>query len=56
MKKEKTNSLTRRGFVGTTAKAITGFLIIPRFVMGGKSQSGVPFYRLVISSLWVLLV
>jgi predicted dehydrogenase len=43
MKKEKTNSLTRRGFVGTTAKAITGFLIIPRFVMGGKSQSGVPF-------------
>lgn len=43
MKKEKTNSLTRRGFVGTTAKAITGFLIIPRFVMGGKSQAGVPY-------------
>ncbi len=43
MKKEKTNSLTRRGFVATTAKAITGFLIIPRFVMGGKSQAGVPY-------------
>ena len=43
MKKEKTKSLTRRGFVATTAKAITGFLIIPRFVMGGKSQAGVPY-------------
>jgi predicted dehydrogenase len=43
MKKEKSTSVTRRGFVGTTTKALTAFLIIPRFVMGGKSQTGVPY-------------
>ena len=43
MKKEKSTSITRRGFVGTTTKALTALLIIPRFVMGGKSQTGVPY-------------
>lgn len=43
MKKEKENktSLTRRDFVGTTAKAFTGLLILPRFVLGGKNAKGV---------------
>lgn len=40
MKKEKNNSVSRRDFVGTTAKALAGFMIVPRYVLGGKSQSG----------------
>ena len=43
MKKEKSTSVTRRDFIATTTKALTAFLIIPRFVMGGKSQTGVPY-------------
>lgn len=41
MKKEKNNSVSRRDFVGTTAKALAGFMIVPRYVLGGKSQSGI---------------
>ena len=40
MKKEKNHSVSRRDFVGTTAKALAGFMIVPRYVLGGKSQSG----------------
>jgi predicted dehydrogenase len=40
MKEKKSNDITRRDFVGTTAKVLAGFIIIPRFVMGGKSPSG----------------
>ncbi len=40
MKEKKSNEITRRDFVGTTAKALAGFIIIPRFVMGGKSPAG----------------
>ncbi len=41
MKNEKTNSLSRRDFMGNTAKVLTGFLILPRYVIGGKSKSGI---------------
>jgi predicted dehydrogenase len=40
MKKVKQTSISRRKFVATGAKALTAFVIIPRFVMGGKSPSG----------------
>lgn len=40
MRKEKLTAISRRNFVGTTAKALTGFLIVPRYVLGGKSPSG----------------
>ncbi len=40
MKKEKKSSVTRRDFVGTTAKAFTAFLILPRYVLGGKRPDG----------------
>lgn len=40
MKKEKSTSISRRDFVGTTAKALTAFMIVPRYVLGGKSPNG----------------
>ncbi len=40
MKKEKTSSVSRRDFVTNTAKVLAGFMIVPRYVLGGKSQSG----------------
>lgn len=40
MKKEKVKRITRRNFVGTSAKALTAFLILPRFVLGGKKPDG----------------
>jgi predicted dehydrogenase len=40
MKKEKATQLTRRNFVGTTAKALTAFLIVPRYVLGGRKPDG----------------
>jgi len=40
MKKEKSTRVTRREFAGTTAKVLAGFFIIPRYVLGGKSPSG----------------
>ncbi len=43
MKKEKSIPVTRRDFIGTTAKVLAGFIIIPRYVMGGKSPAGL-FY------------
>jgi hypothetical protein len=33
-------SISRRDFVGNTAKALTGFMILPRFVLGGKNAFG----------------
>jgi predicted dehydrogenase len=41
MKKENSNKVTRRDFVGNTAKALTAFMILPRFVLGGKNAKGV---------------
>lgn len=41
MKKDKTPAISRRDFVGTTAKALTAFMIIPRYVLGGKNASGI---------------
>ena len=43
MKKEKTNSISRRDFVGTTAKALTAFMIVPRYVLGGTSPNGIRY-------------
>src|SRR6187431_1072367 len=43
MKKEKSSSITRRNFVGTSAKALTAFLIIPRYVLGGKKPDGTSY-------------
>lgn len=40
MKKEGKNNVSRRAFVGSTAKALAGFMILPRYVLGGKSQTG----------------
>ena len=40
MKKEKSTTVSRRDFVGTSAKALTAFLILPRFVLGGKKPDG----------------
>ncbi len=40
MKKEGKNNVSRRAFVGSTAKALVGFMILPRYVLGGKSQTG----------------
>lgn len=40
MKEKKSIEITRRNFVGTTAKVLAGFIIIPRYVLGGKSPSG----------------
>lgn len=42
MKKENETKkgLNRREFVGQTAKALTAFMIVPRFVLGGKNAKG----------------
>ena len=40
MKKKSPASLNRRKFVGTTAKVLTGFFILPRFVLGGRKPDG----------------
>ncbi len=40
MKKEKLNSITRRDFVSNTVKVLAGFIIVPRYVLGGKSPAG----------------
>ena len=40
MKKDHQNGASRRKFIGDTAKAFTGFLIFPRFVLGGKKPDG----------------
>jgi hypothetical protein len=40
MKKEKSTNITRRDFVGTSAKALAAFLIVPRYVLGGKRADG----------------
>ena len=33
-------SFSRRQFVGNSAKALAGFLILPRYVIGGKILNG----------------
>lgn len=40
MKEKKSPPITRRNFVGNTAKVLAGFMIVPRYVLGGKSPSG----------------
>lgn len=40
MKKEKSTHITRRDFIENTAKAVAGFIIVPRFVLGGKKPDG----------------
>ncbi len=41
MKKEKTTSVSRRDFVANSAKALAAFMIVPRYVLGGKSPAGI---------------
>ena len=43
MKEKKSTAISRRNFMGTTAKALAGFMIIPRYVLGGKSPSGLVY-------------
>ncbi|MEO6734078.1 MAG: Gfo/Idh/MocA family oxidoreductase [Ferruginibacter sp.] len=43
MKKEKPASIDRRKFVSTSAKALTAFLILPRYVLGGKKPDGTSY-------------
>ena len=40
MKNEKKGTIDRRAFVGQTAKAMTGFIFLPRFILGGKRPDG----------------
>ncbi len=40
MKKEESTHITRRDFIENTAKAVAGFIIVPRFVLGGKKPDG----------------
>ncbi len=40
MKKNNQSSVSRRQFVGQTAKAFAGIMILPRFVVGGKTLNG----------------
>ena len=40
MKEENKKGITRRGFVGKAAAAAAGFMIVPRFVLGGKRMDG----------------
>ena len=40
MKKNNPSSVSRRQFVGQTAKAFAGIMILPRFVVGGKTLNG----------------
>ena len=40
METEKNNQNSRRGFIKTTATALAGFMIVPRFVLGGKKPDG----------------
>ena len=40
MNQEDKNLLTRRNFVGKAAAAATAFMIVPRFVLGGKRPDG----------------
>ncbi|NBB19103.1 Gfo/Idh/MocA family oxidoreductase [Runella sp. CRIBMP] len=40
MKEENSTPINRRDFVGMTTKALTGFMIVPRFVLGGKRPDG----------------
>jgi len=43
MNKVKSSAISRRDFVGTGAKALTAFLIIPRYVLGGKKPDGTAY-------------
>ena len=43
MKEKKPNSVSRRDFVGNSAKALAGFMILPRHVLGGFSPSGIKY-------------
>lgn len=43
MKKNNSSGMDRRQFVGQTAKALTGFMIVPRFVLGGKKLDGTKY-------------
>ena len=40
MKKNNPSSVSRRQFVGQTSKAFAGIMILPRFVVGGKTLNG----------------
>ncbi len=40
MEKENKTPINRRDFIGTTAKAMAGFMIVPRFVLGGNKPDG----------------
>ena len=43
MKKSLKNKINRRSFVGQTAKAAAAFMLVPRFVLGGKNTNGIHY-------------
>lgn len=43
MKKEKTTIKGRRNFIKQSALALTGIMIVPRFVLGGHNVNGIPY-------------
>ncbi|KAB7732972.1 gfo/Idh/MocA family oxidoreductase [Rudanella paleaurantiibacter] len=43
MENEKSTSLNRRDFLGKAATAAAGFMIVPRFVLGGKRPDGTKY-------------
>lgn len=43
MKKSLKNIINRRSFVGQTAKAAAAFMLVPRFVLGGKNTNGIHY-------------
>ncbi len=40
MKSEKRNAFSRRGFIGSATAAAAAFMIVPRYVLGGKRPDG----------------
>ena len=40
MNEEKKSPVSRRQFVGTSAKALAAFIIVPRYVLGGTAKNG----------------
>jgi len=43
MKEQKPKSVSRRDFMGNSAKVLAGFMILPRHVLGGTSLSGIKY-------------
>lgn len=43
MNNDKSTPISRREFLGNTATAVAGFMIVPRFVLGGKRPDGTKY-------------